>query len=361
MTIDQEADADTLSAASEDLDSSIDSGSEDSQTTDTQTTDGDTATSEPDTSASSDDSDGSLTTVDTTLQTTSQEEKDYKAEYEKAMARINDLRSGYTRKASEFDTFRKQYDGVDAAAVRKFREEQERATQANLPVFNAKHPEHAAFKDTLIRFRQYEKAIGRAETPEAKQVVQQTLGADFTEKEGEQIRAWKLHQQRESEAAAMDPEGYRREQYRKEALAVYQEQQEIQQAQMEEQRVTHDVHSWMEDPKNKPLVEKYRERMIDCLSKGYGWAAVKELIPLWEQQGGLQSRVSDAEKQSAIARAQQSALRTKATTTRDPATNKVDPQQAYKKGIEYAKKYNLPYSHINVLNHIEKIVNSASQ
>jgi len=360
MTIDPDADVDTISAASDDLDSTTNLGSEDSQDDGTQDSDGDTATSAPSKTGSADDSDGSSTTVDTTLQTT-EPEKDWKVEYEKAQARINDLRSGYTRKTTEHDNFRKQYDGVDAEAVRKFKAEQERAVQANLPVFNPKHPEHAVFKDTLVRYKQYKQAVSNAATPEAKEAIKEALGGTFSAKEADQIRSWEVQQQQYNELAAMDPRAAHAQLIREEAQAIFDERMDQMWKQQEEHQIANDVRSWMEAPANVPLVAKYRDRMLNCLAKGYGWEAVKELLPFWEREGGLQSRVTDVERKSATVRAQQDAIKAKASITRDPATTQVDPQSAYKKGLEYAKKHGLPWDHPRVLTYVDKVVQSSKQ
>lgn len=358
MSIDQEAPVDSVISATEDLDS-VSTGSNDSQDDNAQADVGESDTSEPDDSDSSDDSDGSFKTADTTLQKPSEPVVDYKAELDAARQRISDLRSGYSKKSQEHDSFRKQYDGVDAAAIKKWKEDQERATQQNLPVFNPRHPENAQFKDTLIQWKQYKSAFQRANTPEEKDVLNRTLGSNFTQKQQEQIQGWEQHQQRFHEQEAIDPMGARAEQIQQEARSIFQEEWAKMQHQQEELRVQNDVTAWMEE--HRVVVDKHRLGMMEKLSQGWPLDAVKYWIAEEELKGPLQSRVSTAEKSSAIARAQQNALKDKATVTRDPAVEKTNPQQAYKKAQEYAKKHNLPQMHPRVMKYLSDIVDNSTK
>lgn len=342
MTLDPNTEADSVDSANEDLDSvNLDSGS-DSQDIDTQDSSGESDDSAPDTSAQQDTSDGSSTNPDTTSQAA---ERNWQAELEAANKRIADLRSGHSRIATQFDQYKKQYEGIDPNTVRAYQTHQEQVKKDQMKVWNAQHPDNAAFQGTLTRWKMYREAMGRASTPEEKQAIDRTLGAGFTQRDAENIKAWESYQQQYQERMAMDPQGALAEMIRQEAEQLFAAKQQEYQAQYE-------VSTWFEAPANQPIVEKYRDEMIQKLKQDWPWQAVREYIEAKYKTDSLQSRVGTAEKTSAQARAQQQALKSSATVHRDPATKKANPNQVHKEAIAWAKKKGLPMMHPKVMQFI---------
>lgn len=293
---------------------------------------------------------GSSKTLDTTLQTADQQAgnappTDWQAEKAKYEKRVADLRAAQGRTANELHQYRQRYNGIDPDAARKALEA---SKQPEHPVWHPKNPGNRSFGETKAAFERYEKAMGAAGTPEEKAVVQKVFGAIFSEKEVGQLREWRQHQARETERMASDPDAYR-ERIRSEVQEQIRE--EMRGAREEQQ-----VASWFEAPANQPIVEAYRAEMIELMNAGWNWTQVQRYIETKAKADGLQSRVGSAEKTSAAARAQQSALKTNAKTTRDPAQAAVGKMDFAKMGGEYAKKHGLPINHERVMAYVEKAV-----
>ncbi len=292
----------------------------------------------------------SSTTPDTTLQTADPKEGeppkvDWQAEKAKYEKRIADLRAGQGRTANELHQHRQRFKDIDPDAARKALEA---SRQPEKPIWNAKHPDNRSFRETVSAFTRYEAAMRKADTPEKRQILQETLGSSFSEKEVQQLQDWRNHQQRETERMASDPDAYR-DQIRSEVQEQIREE-------MRANREEAEVATWFGNSANQPIVEKYREEMIGLMNEGWHWPQVQRYIEAKSKADGLQSRVGSAEVKSAAARAQSAALKSNAKATRDPAQSPVGKLDFAKMGADYAKKNGLSLTHERVMAYVEKQV-----
>jgi hypothetical protein len=294
----------------------------------------------------------SSTSSDTTLQTADRQEGapansqvDWQAEKARYEKRVSDLRAAQGRTANELHQYRQKYKDIDPDAARKALAASQRP---EYPVWHPKHEGNRSFRETQAAFQRYEAAMRKADTPEKRQIITETMGSTFTEKEVQQLQEWRSHQQRETERMASDPDAYR-EQIRNEVQEQIREE-------MRASREEAEVANWFSSSTNQPIVEKYREEMIGLMNEGWHWPQVQRYIEAKSKADGLQSRVGSAEVKSAQARAQQQALKSNAKASRDPAQAPVGKMDFAKVGADYAKKQGLPLTHERVLKHVEAAV-----
>lgn len=348
MSIDQESDTDTTQASNANADSA-----DTASTTDPQDSGSQVAEDSSDTASQAEpqkDEGSSSTSPDTTLQTADQQEGeppkvDWQAEKAKYEKRVADLRAAQGRTANELHQYRQRFKDIDPDAARKALAASQKQEYAP---WHPKSPEHRSFTATKDSWERYKRGMAKAKTPEARAAVQETMGSTFTEKEAQQIEAWELHKAQDAERRASDPE-YEREMRREE---MRQELREEMQAQREEAEVA----SWFSNTQNQPIVDKYRDEMIGLMNEGWHWPQVQRYIEAKAKADGLQSRVGGAEVKAAQARAQQSALKSNAKASRDPAQASVGKLDFAKMGFDYAKKHGLPATHERVLAYVEKQV-----
>jgi hypothetical protein len=351
MTIDQDAEPDTNVSATEVDDSAVDTGSDqDSQETSTQSPEGASATSAPaDKAVQPDAGDGSSTTPDTTLQAAETPAVDPRWATEKAALekRIADLRSQGTRASTQLDHYKKRYADVDPD---KYRELVKHNDHSTLPVWDPRNPGNGNFRQAYAAWERQKGAISKARTPEQRTARLEALDDMFDPAEAKQLQAFEEHQRRESARLASDPMAYR-EQIRQEAVDAVR--QEMRAAQEEQQVV-----GWFENPANQPIIDQYRAEMVDKINQGYPWGMIKEWVELKAKADGLQSRVGGAEKASASARAQTSALKSNAaqSVSRDPATKPIEKTDFWKEAKKWADKHKLPYGHEKVATYLDDLV-----
>lgn len=349
MSIDQNADADITQTATDEISSTDSTGADEaSQENGAQNSEGASETSAPaDEAIQREDGDGSSKTPDTTSQAADSTavQPDWQAEKAALEKRINDLRSGYTKQKLQYDQLSKRYEGVDPD---KYRQVIDRTKKEELPVWDSRNPNNRTFQGTLSAWERFKSSLQRAKTPEQQNAVREALNAAFTDEEARQIEQWEQHQRAEVARMASDPNAYR-EKMREEAVAAVRE--ELRAAE-EERRVT----SWFEDKANAPIVEKYREFMVQKINEGYPWHVIQELVEAKAAADRLQSRVGGAEKASATARAQSSALKSSAAVTRDPATKVIAKTDYWKEAEKFAKNKNLPTDHPRVLKYLDDLV-----
>ncbi len=349
MSLDQEAPDVTTSASNanaEPADTAASLASQDSGTQDAGDSSDTASHADQQTNESS-----SSTSSDTTLQTADQQEGnansqvDWQAEKAKYEKRVADLRAAQGRTANELHQYRQRFKDIDPDAARKALEA---SKKPDYPVWHPKHESNRTFRETQAAFSRYETAMSRAKTPEARAVLQETLGSTFSEKEVQQLQEWRVHQQNETARMASDPDAYR-EQIRSEVQEQIREE-------MRANREEAEVATWFGNNANKPIVERYRDEMIGLMNEGWHWPQVQRYIEAKSMADGLQSRVGNAEVKSAAARAQSSALKSNAKATRDPAQAPVGKMDFAKIGADYAKKTGLSLTHERVLAHVEKAV-----
>ena len=349
MPIDQEPDSATTSTTDASTDPADTASHVDPQDTSTQDAE-DSSQAAPVTDQQPNDG-GSSTSSDTTLQTADhkegapQSQKDWQAEIAKYEKRVADLRAAQGRTANELHQYKTRYKDIDPDAARKA---MEAARQPQHPVWHPKNAENRSFRETVAAFTRYESAMRKADTPEKRQILQDTVGSTFTEKEIQQLQEWRNHQQRETERMASDPDAYR-EQIRAEVQEQLKEE-------MRASREEAEVASWFGNQANQPILEKYRDEMIQLMNEGWHWPQVQRYIEAKARADGLQSRVGSADQKAAAARAQQAALKSNAKASRDPAQAPVGKMDFAKIGADYAKKVGLPLNHERVLAHVEKAV-----
>ncbi len=351
MSIDSATDIDTTSASNANTDpanTAADQASQDSGTQDAGESSDAASHEEPQANEG-----GSSTSSDTTLQTADHQEGapahsqvDWQAEKAKYEKRIADLRAGQGRTANELHQYRTRFKDIDPDAARKALEASKRP---EYPVWNPKNEGNRSFRETVAAFTRYETAMSRAKTPEARDILKETVGSTFTEKEAQQLQDWRNHQQRETERMASDPDAYR-EQIRSEVQDQIREE-------MRANREEAEVATWFGNTANQPIIERYRDEMFGLMkNEGWHWPQVQRYIEAKSKADGLQSRVGNAEVKSAAARAQSAALKSNAKASRDPAQAPVGRMDFAKIGADFAKKNGYPLTHERVLAHVEKAV-----
>jgi len=349
--IDQEADTDTTQGSNATTDPADTASATDPQDSGTQGAEESSTTAAD--SAPQRDEGSSSTSLDTTLQTADPKEGapesqvDWQAEKAKYEKRVADLRAAQSRTANELHQTRQRYKDIDPDAARKALAASQK--QEYQP-WHPKSPDNRTFGAVKDSWERFKRSIQSAETPEERAMLQKTVGRTFTEKEAQQIQAWELHKAQDAERRASDPE-YEREMRREE---MRQELREEMQAQREEAAVA----DWFSNQANQPIVDKYREEMIVLINEGWHWPQVQRYIETKAKADGLQSRVGGAEVKAAAARAQQSALKSNAKASRDPAQSPVGKLDFAKMGADYAKKHGLPLTHERVMAYVEKQVAS---
>jgi hypothetical protein len=264
---------------------------------------------------------GSLTPPDTTLQAANQAAAPAQpaVDYEKRYADLRREQAKWQQERQQYQQQVQRYQGVDPNAVRQWQQAQQRAQQEQLPPWNRNHPANARFNEAKVKWTQFRQAIQRADTPEAKQWVQQTLGSQFQDDDLRAIQAWEQHQRSFQEGFASDPEGSiadivdRRVQ---QALETHQKRSQAEQT----------VGQWFDDAQNKPLIERYRSELIQLGQSGATFPLMKEWLQMKAKLDGLQSRVGEADKAKTAADEQSRLLKGNAAVTRDPKTKSVvDP------------------------------------
>lgn len=349
MTVDQEPDSATTSTTDASTDSADTASHVDPQDSSTQDAE-DSSQAAPETDQQPNDG-GSSTSSDTTLQTADRQEGapqsqvDWQAEKAKYEKRVADLRAAQGRTANELHQYKTRYKDIDPDAARKALE----ANKKNeLPFYHPRSAENKNWQRTKDRYDSYKEAMHEAKTDAEREFVNRTIGAKFTPQQVQQIQDWELHLKQDAARRASDPE-YEREQQRE----IMRE--ELRQ-ELQAQRDEADVAAWFSNPANQPIVDRYREEMIQLMNEGWHWNQVQRHIEVKAKADGLQSRVGSADKTAAAARAQQQALKSNAKASRDPAQAPVGKLDFAKIGADYAKKQGLPLNHERVLAHVEKAV-----
>jgi hypothetical protein len=272
--------------------------------------------------------DGSLTPANTTLQAANKQPTQAPVNWEQRYSELRKREAEITRQNQQYQQQFQQYQGIDPNAVRAWQQAQQRSQAEQLPVWNRNNPNNPRFQQTLAKFSAYKAAMGRAATPEAKQVVRETLGAEFSNDEVQAVQQWENHQQQFQANFAADPTGTIAGIVNQQVQqAIYQNQQKV----VAEQSVG----SWFDDPSNKTIVERYGREMMDALRNNQ-WTMVRDYYVNKAKFDGLQSRVGEADKAVTAAKEKDRLLQGAASVTRDPKVQtKVDPAAvAKKRGIQ---------------------------
>lgn len=291
---------------------------------------------------------GSSTSPDTTSQTPDKApvQRDWQAELSKAEKQAADWRAKHNQSSNQLHDYRTKYADVDPDAVRKWKAANARAEKENLPVWHKDNPKNHEFKGSLSKFKTYQAAMAKADTPEKKAFLQETMGALFSQSEAEQIQKFDEHRQQFAEQFAMDPHGTIADIIRSEMRG------EIQTERMEMQ-ATDEVNQWMTAPDNQPIVQKYGPQMLEALNRGNQWEFVRQMAMDRARLEGLQSRVGTADRTTAHARAQSDLAKRKAVVTKDGA---IKPQRDIAAEVQRVmKEKGWGPNHPGVMDLIEKL------
>lgn len=241
-----------------------------------------------------------------------------------------------SNEARQYQEKLKAYEGVDPKAIQSWRQEKERAAQANLPRYNSKHPEHGSFVELKARWHQAQQTFSRLkqseQDPQKIAAIQQHILADFSPEEQQEMRGHAQHLRKFHERMAEDPEGTLAEMIEG-RFAQMLEQREARARQ--EQQAEQSVGSWFDNPANKSVVDSQGQWMEQALQSGMPWAVVQreaEIRFLRTQVNAGQSKVQAAEERSRL-------VKGNAAITRDPVTTPV--VDSYETAKRLAKERNV--------------------
>lgn len=260
------------------------------------------------------------TTPDTTLQNAKQAAPNWEQRYGDLRKREAEL----TRQLQQREAQMQQFRGVDPNAVRAWQMAQRRAQQENLPVWNPQNPNNARFQQTQAKWQAYKAAMGRAQTPEQREVIKSTLGAEFAPEEVRAVQEWENHQRQFQERMAADPYG---------AIATVFDQriQQAIQSHIQRQQAEQTVGQWFQDKANADVIQRYGQQMMAALQQGNSWNMVRDYYANQVKLDSVQSRVGDASKAETAAKEKERLLQGQAAVTRDPKVDKrVDPMKVAK-------------------------------
>lgn len=359
--IEQSTDADTMSAETSISDQS-DAASSETQQNDTQNEAGEeTASGSTEAQAET----GSSTNPDTTSQNTNagagnaqqataqpvKTAEQWQAELEGLKRDNATWRAKHNQSSNSLHQMRQQYNGVDPEAVRKWNEAQKAAADQKLPVWDKRNPGNQGFRSTLTQFKSYQQAMAKADTPEKKALLQETMGSLFSQDQAQQLREWDDFRAKFHEDFAMDPRGTLSEIIKDELRSELQNERMTQEA-------DHEVNSWMTDPANKQIVSQYGPQMLDALTRGNQWSFVRQMAIDRAKLDALQSRVGTADKAAAQGRAVTDLAKQKAVHKRDGA---VRPQKdPVAEADRIAKEKGIDFNHPEYFNILDRITKTQS-
>lgn len=249
--------------------------------------------------------------------------------------RHKDLEREFHRRNQQLKQYQndlRQFDGIDAAAIRQWKEQQAHAQRASLPQWDPSHPEKAKFDSLEARWAFGNKFLNAHQKHPAFDEMLQNMQAQFTPQERQLMANWDQHQRAENIRYASNP-ALRREEARKEAQEVFQSEfQRMSQEHVQRQQAEQHVEGWFKNPANKGVIENFGQAMYHQLQQGVPWHIVQrdaENAHLRSQLGTGKQTVAAAEEQRRLAKGN-------AAITRDPATN--EPADLYKEALKLAKK-----------------------
>lgn len=228
--------------------------------------------------------------------------------------RYRNLQAEYTRRNQAEKELRQQFQGVNPEDVRSFREQQAKAHQAGLPMWNREHPQHGQFGALKARWQQtqanYQTAIAEAPVERHEALRQQFL-AGFSQQERDTLAAHGRHKQEFGEQFAEDPKGTIASIIREEVGQIIEQRE--QQTQLKG-RAESSVGQWFQ--KNPELVASQRDFIQESLQAGIPWQVTR----LQAQVNFLESKLSRSHLTAQSADERNRLARTRANVTRDPNT-----------------------------------------
>lgn len=274
------------------------------------------------------DANSSLTPANTSLQAAKTQPQESEESFKKRYADLRRREQEITRQNQQYQAQLQQFQGVDPNAVRAWQQAQMRTQQEQLPVWNRQNPNNPRFQQTQAKWAAYKEAINRAQTPEQKAAIRDTLGATFTPDEVQQVQSWENHQREFQANFASDPAG----------TIAHIVDQRVQQAihqHTQRAQAEQSVGQWFSDQANQAIVQRYGQQMMAALQTN-SWEMVKNYFVNQARLDGLQTRVGEAQKAETAAKEQQRLLQGQAAVTRDPKVEKkVDPMKVAKqRGIQ---------------------------
>jgi hypothetical protein len=270
-----------------------------------------------------------LTPANTTLQAAKPATPNQNVNWEQRYSELRKREAALTQQFQAAQQQLNQFQGIDPNALRQWQQAQQRAQQEQLPVWNRQNPNNPRFQQTQAKWSAYKDAMGRANSPEQKEAIRQTLGAEFSQEEVQQVQQWENHQREFQANFAADPWG---------TIAGIVDQRVQAAVQHQNQRVQAEqtVGQWFADKGNQEVIQRYGQQMMAAIQQGNSWNMVRDFYVNQAKLDGLQSRVGEASKAVTAAKEKDRLLQGAAAVTRDPnVKSKVDPMKiAQKRGIQ---------------------------
>lgn len=238
--------------------------------------------------------------------------------------RYGDLQTYAQRLKAEAEQVRKQYDGLgDPESLRAILTERKKQEEAaRLKPWNSGHQEHSRFQQLRTKAQDFRAKLARADTPEKKALVQELYASDFTPEDIKLIQEAEQDSQQLIQHFQSDARGFLAEHVTPLIRNEIQQFVQFQQTQMAAQ-------SWLSDPGNNQLLDKYApdmERMLDpaipARDKAVEFARMRaEIDALKEKLGSQMETQAHSEAQrDALSRGPRTQATTRGTTApiRDP-------------------------------------------
>ena len=267
--------------------------------------------------------------------------------YRASQSEYGKLQNRYRQAQEQY----KAFEGVDAEAVRKYKEAQEQARLKNLPKHDPSHPEHARFVENrakLINLRdQYSKA-----TPEEKPIIEKMLQSSFNEDEHKDLRAY----QDAVNEFIKDPVSASRNiaaEAAASAIADFKH----------EMAMEKEIDQKLSDPSIKPLVEKYESELTDAVNHGVPFEYATVMARQREQIEQMQASLAEREKQLGTLQTRtgeveekERLLKGSATISRDGVSHEMSTKIISDEVKEIAVKRGIDLAHPSIMQIIREVV-----
>jgi hypothetical protein len=265
--------------------------------------------------------------------------------------RYGDLQTYAQRLKAEAEQTRKTYDGLgDPESLRSILAERKKQEEAaRLKPWNSGHQEHSRFQQLRSKAQDFRAKLAKADTPEKKALVQELYASDFTPEDIQLIQESEQDSQQLIQHFQSDARGFLAEHVTPLIRNEIQQFVQFQQTQMAAQ-------SWLADPTNNQLLDKYApdmERMLDPSVPSRDKAV--EYARMRAEVDALKAKLGSQMETQAHTEAQRDAMsrgpRTQATTRgtnapiRDPVGHVLS--QGFKPGTE---EFSVALQKINTAN-----------
>lgn len=227
-------------------------------------------------------------------------------------SRYKALQGEFTRRNQVQARQAQEFNGINPADVRAFREQQAKAHQQQLPMWNREHPQNGQFGALKARWTQtqnnYREAM--AVTPvEQQEALRQKFLGSFSDQERATLAAHAQHKEAFGERFAEDPEGAIGSIIEQRVAAIIEQRE--QQTQLKGRAET-SVGQWFKE--NPEMVNSQGQFMQQALTQGIPWQTVR----LQAEVNFLKSKLSRSHLHVQSADERTRLARSRASITRDP-------------------------------------------